>query len=236
MTPHQIPVEDDLLAGDGPIPSANRDVLARVNRSITRIVDCKPDPIEPDSFRVTVSVTCPDTPGMLAGVTEWLWKELDGNIVSSFGGRMDGDIHGSFFTIRTRTEQLVKIISEVHMNEVKPGNPPNQDELKTYELTVTAPDRLGIFCEVSRVLTDREINILSQSVVTGESPKGSGHYFAHIRLRMEVPLRTVPSLPQVIDKIRELGRDDDGWHVTEPEPTENKGFSLPLMTGLAQLN
>ena len=209
------------------------------HRSFTRIISCDPDPRDPDSVKATLSVICPDTPGMLAGIARWLCHDVKANIVSSFGGRMDGDVHGSFFTIRTRNEQLGAIIHEVNMrrcDELNVGRPPDREEMKVYELTVTAPDEPGIFCKVADVLTkdNRRVNILSQSIVTKRYPETPDCPYAHIRLRLEVPPETVLSLPRMIDEIRERG--DGEWLVFNREPNDGDTVGKSSMLGMSQLN
>jgi hypothetical protein len=195
--------------------------------SVTPILDPQPDPRDRRSVRSTFSLVCTDEPGRLAKASRLLYRRYGANIVSSFGGRMDNNIHGSFFTILTSRGQAERIIHDLRAQRfepIRPGHPRSRDDMRINELMLTAPDRPGIFSEVTDVLArdDHNINVLSHGIITKEFSDSPGLPLAQIELRLEVPLNVAPRLPEVIGEIRDLGRDE-GWYIVNREWIGDRG-------------
>lgn len=201
--------------------------MTNLDWSITRILDRKADTHAPkEGTEAILNVLGPDKPGLLAMVTDVL-VQYRANIESSTGWRIRKDLHQSSITFSTPKgyiDEIMKKINEIRCDQIVIDSGQQEEAMKTYELSVTAPDDSGIFRDVTSILSrnrnGRAINIVSQIVRTYEHPEHPDLRIGHIELRLEVPLDLVPHISEIIDEIRERGREHQ-WHVAGREWIDN---------------
>jgi glycine cleavage system regulatory protein len=220
---------------DGLTSATIHNMFPNLGCSVTRIWDLKYAVRDEDGAEATLNILGPDRPGLLAKFSDLL-LQCDANIESSIGWRIRKDLHQSsitFSTTKGQVDRIMQKIDEIRCDQVVIDSGQQEEAMKTYELKVTAPDERGIFREVTNILSRDHngcaINIVSQLIRTYRHPDHPNLPVAYIELRLEVPLDLVPHISEIIDEIREYGREDC-WHVDEREWIDNadsKGFDVP---------
>jgi predicted amino acid-binding ACT domain protein len=166
---------------------------------------------------VLMHVSGTDRTGIISHVTGQA-QRFDLNILSWDTSRLQERFTGSFFVINGDREQLTGFRRELVRLESEPVSGKQVLPGKLYDVRMKCDDRIGLLHDISRCLTEHDINIVTMGLRTGyDLPSDSDDFDlsdeinndrlrmrAFLHLRCEVPQEQLPRLPDVEQRLRDI--------------------------------
>jgi glycine cleavage system regulatory protein len=142
------------------------------------------------------------------------------NFEEGFGGPLQE--HGCFsFIVRGEPEQLRALERDLKRERGRPLPRPRIVPAQTFDMHLVARDRPGLLCDITGVLKDHDINIVTLAGVRFVDPE-TGEAKASIEIRLDVPGNRLEAVGDVFEELAGL-TEEDGFRVTQRTPASAIG-------------
>jgi len=169
---------------------------------------------------LVVTITCPDRPGIVEGITEQVLAH-SANWEDSRMARLGGDFAGIVLisvpeeNAQALTQELMKMADDTTTVVVKttqdvPATPGPEDKL--FNFSLTGADHEGIVHKVSAYLADQGINVESMDTNVVPAPMSAAPLF---RMTAVIKVPAGLTIDSLIESLNDIG-DEEGVdiHVT----------------------